>query len=285
MGLKTSAWLLTGSVGFLSDAAESVVNLVAAVVALGVLRLAAQPPDREHEYGHEKAEYFAAGVEGALILLAAGSIAWAAIARLRDPQHLESVGVGIGVSVAAAVINLAVALVLVREGRRHRSITLEADGRHLLTDVWTSVGVVVGVTAVSVSGWEPLDPIVALIVAVNIVATGAVLLHRSTGGLMDRALPAADRVEIDAVLDRNREGGVEYHAIRTRQAGRRSFVSLHVLVPGAWTVQRGHDFLEHLEEDLRAVVPHASVFTHLEPVEDPASFEDTSLDRWSPPLG
>lgn len=279
MGLKTSAWLLTGSVGFLSDAAESVVNLVAAMVALVVLRLAAQPPDREHEYGHEKAEYFAAGVEGALIVLAAGSIGWAAIDRLRDPEDLNSVGIGIAVSMAAAAINLAVAVVLVREGRRHRSVALEADGRHLLTDVWTSVGVVVGVAAVSITGWEVLDPIVALVVAVNIVVAGAILLQRSTGGLMDRALAAGDRAQIDAVLDRHREGGVQFHAVRTRQAGRRSFISLHVLVPGAWTVQRGHDLLERVEEDLGAAVPHASVFTHLEPVEDPASFEDTSLDR------
>lgn len=279
MGLKATAWLLTGSVGFLSDAAESVVNLVAAMIALVVLRLAAQPPDREHEYGHEKAEYFAAGVEGALILVAAGSIAWAAIDRLRDPQDLDSVGIGIAVSMAAAAINLVVAVVLVREGRRHRSITLEADGRHLLADVWTSVGVVVGVTAVSITGWEQLDPIVALAVAVNIVVVGAILLQRSTGGLMDRALPADDRAGIDAVLDRYRESGVQFHAVRTRQAGRRSFVSLHVLVPGAWTVQRGHDLLERVEEELSAAVPHASVFTHLEPVEDPASFEDTSLDR------
>ena len=219
MGLKTSAWLLTGSVGFLSDAAESVVNLVAAVVALLVLRLAAQPPDEEHEYGHEKAEYFAAGVEGALIVLAAGSIAWAALDRLRDPQELTSVGIGVAVSVVAAAINLAVAVVLVREGRRYRSITLEADGRHLLTDVWTSVGVVVGVTAVSITGWEPLDPIVALVVAVNVVAAGAVLLRRSTGGLMDRALPAADRAAIDGVLDRHRGLGVQFHAVRTRGAG------------------------------------------------------------------
>jgi cation diffusion facilitator family transporter len=282
MGLKTSAWLLTGSVGFLSDAAESVVNLVAAVVALLVLRLAAQPPDEEHEYGHGKAEYFAAGVEGALILLAAGSIAWAAIDRLLQPRDLDQVGIGVAVSAIAAAINLAVASVLVREGRRHRSITLEADGRHLFTDVWTSVGVVVGVVAVGITGWKPLDPIVALAVAVNIVVAGGVLLHRSTGGLMDRALPSGDRAGIDAVLARHREGGVQFHAIRTRQAGRLAFISLHVLVPGAWSVKRGHDLLERVEEDLRAAVPHASVFTHLEPVEDPTSFEDTALDRRGP---
>jgi cation diffusion facilitator family transporter len=279
MALKTVAWMVTGSIGFLSDAAESVVNLVAAVVALLVLRLAAQPPDKEHEYGHEKAEYFAAGVEGALILLAAGSIAWASIGRLLDPQELDAVPIGIAVSMAAAAINLGVATLLVREGRRHRSITLEADGRHLLTDVWTSAGVVVGVAAVGVTGWEVLDPIVALVVAVNIIVAGSILIHRSTGGLMDRALAGEDRAEIDAVLERHSAAGVQFHAVRTRQAGRRSFISLHVLVPGAWTVQRGHDLLERVERDLSTAVPHASVFTHLEPVEDPASFEDTSLDR------
>lgn len=282
MGLKASAWLLTGSVGFLSDAAESVVNLVAAIVALIVLHLAAQPPDKEHEYGHGKAEYFAAGVEGVLIVLAAGSIAWAAIDRLRDPQELESVGIGIAVSIAAATINLAVASILVKEGRRYRSITLEADGRHLATDVWTSVGVVVGVAAVSLTGWEPLDPIIALLVAANIVVAGAVLLRRSTGGLMDQAVSAEDRAEVDRVLERHRSEGVQFHALRTRQSGRRAFISLHVLVPGAWTVQRGHDLLEKVEEELSAAVPNASVFTHLEPVEDPVSFEDTALDRPAP---
>jgi cation diffusion facilitator family transporter len=282
MGLKASAWLLTGSVGFLSDAAESVVNLVAAIVALIVLQLAARPPDQEHEYGHGKAEYFAAGVEGVLIVLAAGSIAWAAIDRLRDPQELESVGIGIAVSIAAAAINLAVATVLVKEGRRHRSITLEADGRHLATDVWTSVGVVVGVAAVSLTGWEVLDPIIALLVAANIVVAGAVLVRRSTGGLMDQAVSAVDRAEVDRVLERHRSEGVQFHALRTRQSGQRAFISLHVLVPGAWTVQRGHDLLERVEEELAAAVPNASVFTHLEPVEDPVSFEDTALDRPAP---
>lgn len=282
MALKASAWLLTGSVGFLSDAAESVVNLVAAIVALIVLRLAAQPPDEEHEYGHGKAEYFAAGVEGVLIVLAAGSIAWAAIDRLQDPQDLESVGVGIAVSVVAAAVNLAVAVVLVREGRRHRSITLEADGRHLFTDVWTSVGVIVGVAAVGITGWDRLDPIVALVVAVNVVFAGAILLRRSTGGLMDQAVSPADRAEVDRVLDAHRSDGVQFHALRTRQSGQRAFISLHVLVPGAWTVQRGHDLLERVEEDLAAVVPHSTVFTHLEPVEDPVSFADTDLDRPGP---
>ncbi|MEW6581659.1 MAG: cation diffusion facilitator family transporter [Actinomycetota bacterium] len=279
MGLKLAAWLLTGSVGFLSDAAESVVNLMAAVIALVVLRFAAQPPDAEHQYGHEKAEYMAAGVEGALILLAAASIAWAAIGRLLNPEPLENVQVGVTVSAIAAAVNLVVALRLIRVGRAHRSIALEADGKHLMADVWTSVGVVAGVAAVGATGWDRLDPIIALAVAANIVVTGYLLIHRSTGGLMDRALPAADLAAVEAVLDRHRLEGVEFHAIRTRQAGRRSFVSMHVLVPGAWSVQRGHDLAERVERDVRQAVPHATVFTHIEPVEDPSSFADAGLDR------
>lgn len=283
MALKTAAWLMTGSVGFLSDAAESVVNLVAAIVALFVLRLAAQPPDETHEYGHEKAEYFAAGIEGALILVAAVSIAWAAIGRLQNPEPLENVAVGVAVSVVASVINLTVALTLIRAGRRYRSITLEADGKHLMTDVWTSVGVIAGIIAVSITGWERLDPIIALVVAANIVFTGFVLLNRSSGGLMDRSLATPERADVEQALDRYRATGVVFHAVRTRQAGRRSFVSMHVLVPGAWTVQRGHDLLESVEADVRAVVPNATVFTHLEPVEDPASFVDDGLDRRGSP--
>src|SRR3954454_6347589 len=189
ISLKTVAWLLTGSVGLLSDAAESVVNLVAAIVALLALRWATKPADEDHAYGHAKAEYFSAGVEGALIFVAAISIAVAAVSRLIDPQAIDDVGVGLAVSAVASAINLAVGLVLLRAGRRHRSITLEADGRHLMTDVWTSAGVIIGVAAVAVTGWERLDPIVALLVAANIVITGVGLVRRSVGGLMDRALP------------------------------------------------------------------------------------------------
>jgi len=280
--LKTVAWRLTGSVGFLSDAAESVVNLVAASVALVTIRWATRPPDDDHMYGHEKAEYFSAGVEGALILVAAASIAWYAVGRLLHPVAIEDAGVGIAISAAAASINLVVGLILIRAGREHRSITLEADGRHLLTDVWTSVGVVVGVALVWATGWERLDPVIALVVAVNIVVTGATLIRRSSGGLLDRTLPPGEQQAIDTVLRRARSDGIEFHAVRTRQSGRRSFVSLHVLVPGGWTIQRGHDLSERLEREIRAVLPHASVLTHLEPIEDPASFDDETLDREDP---
>jgi cation diffusion facilitator family transporter len=279
--LKTIAWLLTGSVGLLSDAAESVVNLVAAVVALAVLRWAAMPADEQHAYGHAKAEYFSAGIEGALILLAAATIAVTSVDRLLHPQALDEVGAGLAVSVVATLINLAVGLALVRAGRRHRSITVEADGRHLLTDVWTSVGVVVGVAAVAISGWERLDPIVAFAVAGNIIFTGTVLLRRSAAGLMDEALPAELQHEIRDALAPFGSREVRFHALRTRQAGRRAFISLHILVPGAWTVRQGHDMAEEVEDALRERIPYATVFTHVEPLEDPRSFDDTALDRLS----
>lgn len=279
MALKTVAWLLTGSVGLLSDALESVVNLAAALLAVLVLRWAARPADEEHAYGHAKAEYLSAGVEGTLIFVAALSIAWAAIGRLVNPSGLEDLGVGMSVAAAAAALNLAVGLVLVRGGRRNHSITLEADGRHLLTDVWTSVGVLAGVGAVAITGWDPLDPLVALAVAANIVVTGVGLVRRSVGGFMDRALPPDDRAAIAAVLDSYAARGVRYHSLRTRQAGRRGFITVHVLVPGHWSVQRGHDLLEELEAELREAVPNLNVLTHLEPVEDPLSFADTGLDR------
>jgi cation diffusion facilitator family transporter len=281
ISLKTLAYLLTGSVGLLSDAAESVVNLVAAVVAMAALRWATKPADEEHAYGHQKAEYFSAGVEGALIFVAALSIAATAIDRLLHPQAIDQVGVGLAVSVGASAINLGVGFLLLRTGRRARSIVLEADGKHLMTDVWTSVGVIAGVAAVAITGWEPLDALVALAVAVNIVVTGSGLIRRSVGGLMDRGLGEPERRQIDGVLDRFGADGVRFHALRTRQAGSRAFVSLHVLVPGAWTVQRGHDVVERVEGALREQLPYATVFTHLEPAEDPRSFDDTTLDRRS----
>ena len=241
--LKTLAWLLTGSVGLLSDAAESVVNLFAAIVALGALRWASKPADEEHAYGHAKAEYFSAGIEGALIFVAAITIAVTATDRLLHPQALSDVGVGLAVSVGASAINLVVGLLLVRAGRSHRSLILEADGKHLLTDVWTSVGVVVGVAAVAISGWERLDGIVALAVAANIIATGVALMRRSGAGLMDRALDDDHQQQIRDVFATFTARGVQFHALRTRQAGHRAFISIHVLVPGDWTVQRGHDLV------------------------------------------
>ena len=279
IGLKTFAYWLTGSVGLLSDALESLVNLVAAIMALAMLTVAARPADEIHAFGYGKAEYLSSGLEGALILLAAASIVGTAIPRLLQPQPLEHIGIGLAVSVVASAINFWVARVLLDGGRKYRSITLEADARHLMIDVWTSAGVVVGVGAVAATGWLRLDPIIALIVAVNILRTGWQLLSRSVQGLLDAALPAGEQDAINQVLKKYESRGIQYHALRTRQAGTRAFISLHVLVPGDWTVQRGHDLLEQLERDIRAAIPGAQLFTHLEPQGDPAAWEDVGLDR------
>jgi cation diffusion facilitator family transporter len=279
IGFKGAAYLLTGSVGLLSDALESLVNLAGAFMALWMLSVAARPEDDEHPHGHGKAEYFSSGVEGTLILIAAASIAWAAVDRLRHPRPLEQVGIGLAVSVGASLINLVVALVLLRTGRREHSITLEANAQHLLADVWTSVGVVIGVAATALTGWQPLDSIVALLVATNIVVTGSHIVAESVNGLLDRAIPAPEQAALLAVLDRYRPEGAEFHALRTRLAGARRFVTLHVLVPGAWTVSQGHALLERIEADVRAAVPNVSVLTHLEALEDERSWDDMGLDR------
>lgn len=280
IGLKSAAYWLTGSVGLLSDAIESLVNLAAALLALALLTVAARPPDEEHVYGHGKAEYFASGAEGTMILLAAVSIAYTAIHRILNPQALEQTGFGLLVSAVASLVNLAVARVLLKAGRDFNSITLEADARHLLTDVWTSLGVFVGVGLVALTGWELLDPILALAVAVNIVWSGYSLVRRSILGLMDTALPAAERNAVLEVLDHfAADQGIEYHAVRTRQAGARRFVSCHILVPGSWSVQRGHLLLEQIEAGIRSRLTDVTVFTHLEPRDDPLSFDDMHLDR------
>ena len=277
--LKSVAYHLTGSVGLLSDAIESLVNLAGGIMALTMLKIAARPADTEHAYGHNKAEYFSSGVEGTLILVAAASIGYAAYGRLLDPKPLEQVGLGLVVSAAASGINLATALLLVRVGRKRNSITLEANGHHLMTDVWTSVGVIGAVGAVAATGWTRLDPIVAFIVAANIVWTGGKIVRRSVAGLMDASLPEADLESVRKVFALHESVGIKYHALRTRQAGMRKFVSVDVLVPGAWSVQQGHDLVEKIEAEIRAVVSESSVFTHLEPLEDPLSWADEKLDR------
>ncbi len=280
IAIKFVAYLLTGSVGLLSDAVESVVNLAAAVVALVMIGLAEKPADEEHAFGHSKAEYFSSATEGGLIVLAAASIAVTAVPRLLHPRPLENVGLGLGVSLAASLINLAVARVLLDAGRRHGSITLDADGKHLMTDVWTSAGVLAGILLVKLTGWLPLDPLVARAVAANIVRVGYLLMARSASGLLDNAVPQDSRERIAALLARHEADGLRFHSVLTRQAGRRAFVALHVLVPGSWTVRQGHDFLEQLECEIRALFPGpATVFTHLEPVEDPVSMRDIGLDR------
>jgi len=279
IALKGAAWWLTGSVGLLSDALESFVNLAGALMALWMLSLAAQPADDKHHYGHSKAEYFSSAFEGLLILVAATAIAVAAVERLRNPQPLEQVGIGLAVSVVASAINLAVGRALLTVGRQHHSIALEADGHHLMTDVWTSAGVIAAVGLVAVTGWLWLDPVIALLVAANIVWTGVHLMQRSAAGLMDSALPPAQLAEVEAALAPFRAQGVDFHALRTRQAGARQFVSIHVLVPGNWTVQRGHDLAEDVEAAIRGQLPRANVTTHIEPIEDARAHQDIGLDR------
>ena len=277
--LKAVAYLLTGSVGLLSDALESFVNLVGALMAFAMLTIASRPADEDHAYGHSKAEYFSSGVEGTLILIAAISIVVAAAQRLITPKQLEQVGWGLGISIVASLVNLVVALLLLRANKQYHSITLEANAKHLMTDVWTSAGVVVGVGAVALTGWERLDPVVAIIVAANIVWSGGRIVYQSVSGLMDTALPTEEQNALRKALEPYIQSGVQCHAIRTRQSGMRRFVSLHVLVPGLWTVQHGHYLLEKIESAIRQALPNVTVFTHLESLEDPASWKDTDLDR------
>lgn len=277
--LKGGAFALTGSVGLFADALESFANLAAAVVALLAIAAALRPADEEHAYGHTKAEYFASGFEGALVLAAAVVILILAVPRLFDPRPIEEVGIGLVIMVGASVINLSVARVLLRAAQRLGSIALEADARHLLTDVWTTAGVIIGVGAAALTGWARVDAIIAIAVALHVTRTGASLVHRSAMGLLDTALPDASRSAIHDVLVAYEAEGVSYHALRTRQAASRRFISFHVLVPGEWSVQRGHDLVERIEAEIRAVVPNSTVFTHLEPREDPAAWRDTRLER------
>jgi cation diffusion facilitator family transporter len=281
IALKLAAYYLTNSIGLLSDALESLINLAAGIIALLMLRAAAAPPDEEHAFGHDKAEYFASGIEGTLILIAAFGIGWTSVNRLFAPHPLEAVGIGLAVSAVASVINLFVGFILIRAGREHRSITLESDGRHLMTDVWTSVGVIIGVFLVSVTGWLILDPVIAILVAVNITWTGIQLMRRSANGLMDAAVAPKEKKTITEVLEKYvKNEGIEYHALRTRESGVRRFISLHVVVPGEWTVTRGHQLCEQIENDIRAAIKNAVVFTHLESLDDPASWADLELDRF-----
>lgn len=281
IALKGGAYFLTGSVGLLSDAAESCVNLVAAIVATWAVTFAAKPPDEDHEFGHYKAEYFSSGVEGALILLAAGSIAIAAWERLLHPQPLEQIGIGLELSLVATAINGGLAWAMFRASKRLRSITLQADAHHLLTDVWTSVGVVLGLILVPLTGWLILDPIIAFIVAANIIWVGVRLLRETGLGLLDTALPIAERRVVTDILTAYEAQGIQFHALRTRVAGSRRFISLHILVPGAWTVQKGHDLCEEIELAINQALPGTHSTTHLEPLEDPLSWADQELDRSS----
>ena len=282
IALKATAWALTGSVGLLSDALESFVNLATALLAIAMLNLAARPEDEDHPYGHNKAEYFSSGVEGALVFLTGVGIGVAAVLRFLEPQPLEQLGIGVTLSALSTAINLGVALLMLHAGRRYRSVTLEANGHHLLSDVWTSVAVVAGLGAVALTGWHVLDPTVALLVAGHVSWIGLSILRRTVTGLMDSALTEEDQAALKRALEAHVVHPVQVHALKSRVAGARRFVSLHVLVPGDWTVQRGHELLERIEADIRRTLPNTSVLTHLESLEDPASWDDITLDRGDP---
>lgn len=282
MALKFAAWHLSGSVGLLSDAFESFVNLGASLVAFLSLRWAEQPPDDDHAYGHDKAEYFSSGFEGALVFIAALAIIYTAWPRLLDPQPLDQPGVGLAISVLAALVNLVIARVLLSAARRHRSPALEADARHLLSDVWTTAGIVVAVALVALSGWLVLDALIAIAVALYLLLTGVRLLRGAARGLMDHAWNASERARLDEILASYRLRGIDFHAVRTRTAGSRRFVTLHMLVPGAWSVQKGHDLAEEFELVLAARLGPVAVLTHLEPIEDPLSQDDAALERIAP---
>jgi cation diffusion facilitator family transporter len=281
ISLKFTAYLLTNSVGLLSDALESCVNLVAAVVALLMLKLAEKPPDQEHGFGHNKAEYFSSAIEGGLIVLAAFSIIWSAVPRIIHPQPLENVGMGLLVAVGASLINLAASTILVKNGKKYNSITLEADGKHLMTDVLTSGGVLLGIGLIKLTGWLRLDGIVAIGVAINIIWTGYQLIKRSALGLIDTAFPKDEMDDIWQVLGKYEQQNIRFHSLMTRQSGQRKFIFVHILMSGKMDIQQGHNLAEKVENDIRMLFPNTqtTVFTHLEPLEDPVSMLDISIDR------
>lgn len=280
ISLKGSAYYITDSVGLLSDAMESIVNLAGALMALSVLIIAARPADYNHKFGHSKAEYFSSAFEAILIVAAAIIIAYTAVERLFNPRPIQKIGLGLIVSIMASLVNLFVSRVISRAGKRYDSITLEADAKHLLTDVWTSLGVMIGVGAVAVTGWHILDPIVALIVAANIVWIGIHIIRKSISGLMDSSLPENEQKIILSILGHYLAKGIKYHALRTIKSGARRFITIHVLVPGDWTVKEGHQLLERIEEDICKSLESATVITHLESLEDPSSWNDQGLDRY-----
>jgi cation diffusion facilitator family transporter len=281
ISLKLLAWNLTDSVGLFSDALESCVNLVAAIIALVMISLAEKPPDIEHEFGHNKAEYFSSAIEGGLIVLAAFSIIWSAVPRILHPQPLENLGVGLLVAVGASMINLVVSIILVKNGKKHNSITLEADGKHLMTDVLTSGGVLLGIVLIKLTGWLILDGIVAIGVAINIIWTGYQLIKRSASGLLDTAVSKDETDKINQVLEKYKVQNIKFHSMMTRQSGQRKFILVHLLMPGIWNIHQGHNLAEEIEKDIRMLFPNAqtTVFTHLEPIEDPESMLDISIDR------
>ncbi len=280
IGLKVSVYLYTNSVSFLSDALESFINLAAAILAVWMINVAERPPDDDHEFGHDKAEYFSSGIEGTLISLAAIGIVIAAVQRLFNPQPINNIAIGLTISLVAALINLFVGQLLIKVGKENDSIVLEADGHHLMTDVWTSVGIFVAVGIVGFTDWFILDPIIALVVAVSIGWTGYKLIRRSVLGLMDTVIDLESAKLATDILDKYvKKLGVDYHAFRTRKSGARKFIYFHLLVPDEWTVKKGHDLAEEIELKILQKIPHSAVFVHLEPLEDPTSFKDIELFR------
>ena len=277
--LKSAAWYLTGSVGLLSDALESVINLLAAIMAMAMLKIAHLPPDENHEFGHGKAEYFSSFVEGILILIAAAGIIYAAIVRFFAPQQIDQLGIGLIISFIAAAINFVVAKILLKAGEKYRSITLEADSYHLMTDVWTSVGVIIGVGLAGITGWVRLDSIVAFLVGINIIVMAYKIIKRSVAGLMDASLSTHELEIIESVFDGYRKKGIKFHALLTRRGASRRFVSVHVLVSNEMTVHDAHHIADNIEEDIRKALKNTVVFTHLEPLEDEISFDDITIDR------
>lgn len=276
MGMKLFAWKLTGSIGLFSDALESLVNLGGASMALLMLRIAMQPRDQDHAYGHGKAEYFSSGFEGMLILFAGAAILWTAVPGLWHPHALNQAVSGLVIAAIASVLNLGTARILFAASRRHRSITLEADAHHLMADVWTSVAILVGVGLVTITGLSIFDPLIAVVVALNILWTGLRLMRESVDGLMDSAWVSADIERLNKILDEFRNNEVQFHDIRTRRAAANRFVTFHLLVPGAWPVQRAHELAEHVEARLTEALPGAIAISHLEPIEDPASYADVT---------
>ena len=274
ISIKSTAYFITGSVGFMSDAMESFINLIAGIIAFISLTIAARPADTKHPFGHNKAEYFSSIIEGTLIVLAAVGIIYTAINRLYHPQPLEELNIGIVLSVLATLINLGTSRILLHYGKKHNSITLEADAHHLMTDVWTTVGIIVGILMVKITNWQILDPIMAIVVGISIIYTGSKLIIRSTDGLMDSKISEKELIQIRQLLDRYQTDGIEYHALYTRQAASKRFISFHLLFPGDDTVYKAHEITKLIEADIAIEFPYSDVFIHIEPLNDQDAFDD-----------
>lgn len=276
---KLIAFFLTNSVSLLSDALESFVNLIAATITFFMIRLAHKPPDETHPYGHSKAEYLSSIAEGSFIMLAAGAIIFTAIQRLLNPSPLEAPGIGLIFSVLASIINLVVGLILVKNGKKRNSLALEADGHHLLTDVYTTAGVLIGLAVVYITKAFYLDPLIAIVVGLNIISAGFSIIQKSLAGFMDSSIEKTYRDFIKKTFAEYQAKHIEFHGLRTRTSGSRKFISFHLLVPGAWTVQQAHVLAEEVEKKMRDAIPQSTITTHIEPLEDPVSWADTELDR------